>query len=96
MKRVAIAQIAMRWCTSENLDAIVAAMELAYEQGAEICAFSELAVTGFHREIAREAVPAAVEAATRRLSPVAPSFNWRLPLELRPSGPVRPGTTHTF
>ena len=67
MKCVAIAQIAMRWSTSENLEAILRAMELARSEGAEICGFSELAVTGFHREIAREAVQAPVEAAIRRL-----------------------------
>lgn len=65
--RVAIAQIAMRWSTSENLDAILEAMKLAHARGARICAFSELAVTGFHREIGREAVPASVEAAVRCL-----------------------------
>jgi omega-amidase len=72
--RVAIAQIAMRWTTAENTAAIVAAMALAKAQGARICAFSELALTGFHREIAREARPevvlpalAAVRAAAARL-----------------------------
>jgi omega-amidase len=52
--RIAIAQIRMHWTTAENLAAIRAAMRLAARQGAAICAFSELAVTGFHREIARE------------------------------------------
>ena len=63
MKRIAIAQIAMRWSTQENLQAILQAVELAHAQGAELCAFSELALTGFHREIAREAVPGPVQSA---------------------------------
>ena len=45
----------MHWSTAENVAAIVRAMELARSRGAELCAFSELAVTGYHRLIAREA-----------------------------------------
>jgi len=67
MKRVAIAQIAMRWSTPENVEAILRAIELAHAQGAHLCGFSELAVTGFHREIAREAVPGPVLSAIQRL-----------------------------
>ena len=67
MKRIAIAQIAMRWSTRENIEAILRAMDLAHAEGAAICAFSELAVTGFHREIAREAVRERVETAIRFL-----------------------------
>ena len=67
MKRIAVAQIAMRWSTRENLGAILRTMELAHAQGAQICAFSELAVTGFHREIGREAVPASVHPAIEQL-----------------------------
>ncbi len=66
-RRIAIAQIDMHWTTSENVAAMLHAMRVASEQGAEICAFSELAVTGFHREIAREAVPDAVQAALSAL-----------------------------
>jgi predicted amidohydrolase len=67
MKRVAIAQVAMRWSTQENLEAILWAVELAHSQRAQICAFSELALTGFHREISREAVSAPVHCAIQRL-----------------------------
>jgi predicted amidohydrolase len=42
-------------------------MDLAHSQGAQICGFSELAVTGFHRHIAREAVPDVVASAIREL-----------------------------
>jgi len=61
--RIAIAQIAMRWTTHENTSAISQAMTLARSHNAHICAFSELAVTGFHREIAREARPDVVSPA---------------------------------
>ena len=57
MTRIAIAQISMHWSTTENVAAILQAMELASSRGAKLCAFSELAVTGFHRHIAREATP---------------------------------------
>lgn len=56
-RRVAIAQVNMRWSTSENMSAIRDAMELASSRGASLVGFSELAVTGFHRHIAREATP---------------------------------------
>lgn len=58
--RVAIAQIAMHWTTRENVESMRNAITVAKHQGADICAFSELAVTGFHRQIAREALPEVV------------------------------------
>lgn len=68
--RVAIAQIAMHWTTKENTAAIVRALQLAHDEGASICGFSELAVTGFHRQIAREAVPDTVAAALEEIQAV--------------------------
>lgn len=65
--RIAIAQISMRWTTPENVKAIRWAMDLAHARGARICGFSELAVTGFHRQIAREATPEVVAPAIREL-----------------------------
>jgi omega-amidase len=65
--RIAIAQITMEWTTSQNVASIRRAMDLAWSQGAQICGFSELAVTGFHREIAREARPEVVSLAIREL-----------------------------
>lgn len=53
--RIAIAQITMHWTTAENVAAMHAAMDLAHARGARLCGFAELAVTGFHRQIAREA-----------------------------------------
>lgn len=67
IQRIAIAQIAMHWTTADNMAAIRNAMNLAHAHGAQLCAFSELAVTGFHREIAREAQPAAVALALSEL-----------------------------
>jgi omega-amidase len=65
--RIAIAQINMHWSTSENMVAILRAMKLASSRGAKLCGFSELAVTGFHRQIAREATPEQVLPAVREL-----------------------------
>lgn len=65
--RIAIAQITMHWTTPENVASIRRAMDLARSEGAQICGFSELAVTGFHRQIAREATPAVVSPAIREL-----------------------------
>ena len=67
MSRIAIAQIAMHWSTAENVAAIVRAMTLASAQGAKLCAFSELAITGYHRHIGREATPERVLPAIREL-----------------------------
>jgi omega-amidase len=69
--RIAIAQVAMHWTTAENLVAIGAAMALSRAQGAQICGFSELAVTGFHREIAREARPEVLAPALQQLHAAA-------------------------
>lgn len=65
--RIAIAQIDMHWSTAANTAAIVRAMTLASARGAKLCGFSELAVTGFHRQIAREATPEQVLPAIREL-----------------------------
>ena len=61
--RMAIVQQPMEWTTTENVEHIVAALALAAEQGASICVFPELALTGFHRCIREQADPAIVEAA---------------------------------
>jgi predicted amidohydrolase len=53
--RIAIAQIAMRWTTSENVAAIQRAMVIAKSAHAGLSCFPELAISGFHWEIAREA-----------------------------------------
>jgi omega-amidase len=55
--RVAIAQIPMHWELAANVQAMKHALRIAAADGAEICAFSELAVTGFHRRIVEWAKP---------------------------------------
>src|SRR4249920_1923492 len=65
--RVAIAQTPMQWTTEGNLAVIETAMQLAADRGATICVFSELAVTGFHRQIRAEAVPEKVGPAIARI-----------------------------
>lgn len=69
--RIAIGQIAMHWTTAENVASIRKAMGLAHSRGAQLCGFSELAVTGFHRHIAREAVPELVSSSVRDLQTCA-------------------------
>jgi predicted amidohydrolase len=69
--KVAIAQIAMHWTTSENTAAIERAMAFASAKSAQICGFSELAVTGFHREINREARPELVRPAVQGIRMLA-------------------------
>ena len=64
----------MHWTTAENLGAITSAMKLANAHGANLCGFSELAVTGFHRQIAREARLEVVAPALQRLLAYAGSL----------------------
>jgi omega-amidase len=54
---MAIAQLRMQWTGTENTKAIVASLAQASSEGAEVCVFPELAVTGFHRQIRSEAKP---------------------------------------
>lgn len=73
--RLAIAQINMHWSTAENMTSIRQAMRLASARGALLCGFSELAVTGFHREIGREATPENVLPAVRELEALCASLS---------------------
>ena len=61
----------MHWTAVENAAAIERAMNLARARNAQLCGFSELAVTGFHREIGREARPAVVEPALEGIRTLA-------------------------
>ena len=61
--RIAIGQLAMRWTSEENTAAILSTIALAADHGAKMCVFPELGITGFHRKIASQAVPAGVNAA---------------------------------
>lgn len=69
--RIAIAQIPMRWELAANLQAIRRAMHVAYDEGAALCAFSELALTGFHRRIVEWAKPELVQPALDELRELA-------------------------
>lgn len=57
---IAIAQPPMHWRGEDNTAAIVRLLAEAAADGAQLCVFPELALTGFHRQIAREAQPEAV------------------------------------
>ncbi len=65
--RIAIVQQPMAWTTAANVEHIVAALGLAAGQGAHIGVFPELALTGFHRGIRAQAVPAIVDAGLARV-----------------------------
>lgn len=68
---IAIAQLPMHWTLEANLAAIEAAMRRARAEGAAICAFAELALTGFHREIVSQGVPGKVDPAIDRVRALA-------------------------
>lgn len=57
LPRLAIAQIPMHWEMRENMRAMKHALPIAHADGAALCAFSELALTGFHRRIGEFARP---------------------------------------
>lgn len=65
--RIAIAQPAMFWTTEENTQRIVDSLAVAADQGAQLCLFPELALTGFHRGIREQAEAALVAAALLRV-----------------------------
>ena len=73
---IAIAQVPMHWTLEANLREIEAAMCFAADEGAALCAFAELAVTGFHRGIVTEGVPAKVDPALQCIA------DWAAQLEL--------------
>jgi predicted amidohydrolase len=65
--RMAIAQPAMYWTTEQNAARIDATLVIAASQGAQLCLFPELALTGFHRGIREQAQPDIVARALRRV-----------------------------
>ena len=54
---LAIAQVPMHWELADNVKTMTHTLQTARNEGATICACSELAVTGFHRRIAEWARP---------------------------------------
>jgi omega-amidase len=73
-RRVAIAQIPMHWDISANLTGMKAAMRIARDDGASLCAFAELALTGFHRRIVEWAHPHHVMPALAEVQAMAASL----------------------
>lgn len=67
-RRLAIAQMAMAWTTADNTRSVLQQLGLAAQAGAALVVFPELAITGFHREIRREAQPAPVAAALAQVA----------------------------
>jgi omega-amidase len=59
--RIAIGQLRMRWSGAENTQAILDTIADAAAAGVQLCVFPELALTGFHRQIAALAKPELVE-----------------------------------
>lgn len=55
--RIAIAQPVMYWSGQENTQAVLATIEAAAAAQVQLCVFPELAVSGFHRQIAAVAKP---------------------------------------
>jgi omega-amidase len=66
--RIAIAQVPMHWTIEENVASMMWAMEVAQANGACLCAFSELALTGFHRKIVELAKPELITPAMERIT----------------------------
>jgi len=64
---IALCQLYMHWTIEENMAAMLDALNLAHRHGAGICAFPELAVTGFHRQIVALAEPALIAPQIKRL-----------------------------
>jgi omega-amidase len=64
----------MHWDIAANVGAMTSAMRLAKAEGANLCAFSELALTGFHRRIVEHAHPEVVAPALREVQSLAASL----------------------
>jgi predicted amidohydrolase len=72
--RIAIAQIPMHWELDANLRSMKHAMRIASGDGASLCAFAELALTGFHRRIVEWAKPQLVHPAVSEIQTLAASL----------------------
>lgn len=82
----------MFWSSSENIDESIAIATNAVEFGAQICVFPELSVTGYHRRIREEAVPAIVEPSLQRMKLCAKQLRTTLAVGLPtfcPDGGIR-------
>ncbi|NDY92002.1 carbon-nitrogen hydrolase family protein [Ideonella livida] len=68
---LALIQPAMHWRLEDNVAALVRALTRARQAGATLCLCPELALTGFHRQIAQEAAPGRVAAGLAQLQATA-------------------------
>ena len=57
----------MHWTLEANLAAIRGAIRTANDQGASICVFSELALTGFHRQVPNYLKPQIIDPAVEEI-----------------------------
>jgi predicted amidohydrolase len=64
----------MHWEITANLAAMKAAMQVARGEGATLCAFAELALTGFHRRIVEWAHPHHITPALSEVQALAASL----------------------
>lgn len=69
-----MAQIPMHWELGANVQAMARAMAVAASEGATLCTFAELAVTGFHRRIVEWAKPELVGPAISEIQESAASL----------------------
>lgn len=69
--RLAVAQVPMHWALADNLRQMQQALHTARDDGAVLCTFAELAVTGFHRRILEWAQPKVSGAAVDALCETA-------------------------
>lgn len=58
--RIAIAQLRVHWTLADNLAGLLPALAQASAAGAQLCVCGELALPGYHRQIAQEADPARI------------------------------------
>jgi omega-amidase len=67
---VAIGQVRMHWTIEENMASILDAIHLASNNGAAVCVFPELAITGFHRQIVTLAKEDLIAAELKKLQAI--------------------------
>lgn len=89
---MAIAQPRMFWSSAENTQESIALATSAAKHGAQMCIFPELSLTGYHRRIRQEAVPAMAEPSLRELKACAKQLQMTLAIGLPtflPDGGIR-------
>ena len=79
---IAIAQPRMFWSSAENIAESISIATHAAKLGAQICVFPELSLTGYHRRIKEEAIPAIVEPSLRQMKLCAKQLQMTLAIGL--------------